>query len=134
MKFNDKLVLNSWLLSLLGMDSFESLAKEFDDSILLGVDENENSYFYNRLVNNIIAVRKKISNDKLQGYDENIVRHTKAMGREIKWKYFQYLSLLFIEIIVLTVWGAKILNSFILSEHPPQCTECLTYEFELRLF
>ncbi len=98
MKFNDKLVLNSWLLSLLGMNSFETLAKEFDDSILLGVDENENSYFYNRLVNNITAIRKTISNDKLQEYDENIVRHTKAMGRDIKWKYFQYLSLLFIEI------------------------------------
>jgi len=29
MKFNDKSVLNSWLLSLLWMDSFKTLAKEF---------------------------------------------------------------------------------------------------------
>jgi hypothetical protein len=98
MKFNEKLVLNSYLLSLLGFDSFEDLAREFDDSILRGLDENEHTYFYNKLVNNITTTNKQITNDKLQEYDENIVRHTKTMGRGIEWKYFQYLSLLFVEI------------------------------------
>jgi len=98
MKFNDKLVLNRYLLSFLGMESFEELAKEFDGLRLQGVDENNHSYYYNVLVNNITAHNKKISNDKLAEYDENIVRYTKQMGRDIEWKYFQYLSLLFVEI------------------------------------
>ena len=99
MRFNDKLVLNKYILSLLGYDSFESLAKEFDADILQMLDENDNTVFYNKLVNNISASQKgKISNDKLQEYDENIVRHTKAMDRDIEWKYFQYLTLLFVEI------------------------------------
>jgi len=98
MKFNDKLVLNKYILSLLGMESFEELAKEFDGLKLQGVDENNHSYYYNVLVNNITAHTKKISSDKLAEYDENIVRYTKQMGRDIEWKYFQYLSLLFVEI------------------------------------
>ncbi len=97
MKFNEKLVLNSYLLSLLGVGSFEELAKDLKASRLEELDENDNSLFYHQLSNNI-SVKRKISNDKLQMYDENIVRHTKVIGRDIKWKYFQYLSLLFIEI------------------------------------
>ena len=97
MKFNEKLVLNSYLLSLLGVDSFEELAKDLKSSQLEELDESDNSLFYHQLSNNI-SVKRKISNDKLQMYDENIVRHTKDIGRDIKWKYFQYLSLLFIEI------------------------------------
>jgi len=97
MKFNEKLVLNSYLLSLLGVESFEALAQEFKEDILHMLDEHDNTVFYNKLINNITATDKKISRDKLQEYDENIVRHTKAMGRDIQWKYFQYLSLLFVE-------------------------------------
>jgi len=98
MKFNEKLVLNSYLLSLLGVNSFEDLTEEFTEDILQMLDENDNTIFYHKLINNIATIDKKISHDKLQEYDENIVRHTKAMGRDIQWKYFQYLSLLFVEI------------------------------------
>lgn len=96
----DKLVLNSYLLSLFGVDSFEELAKDLKDSRLEELDENDNSLFYHELKDKLIASAKIISDDKLLEYDENIVRHTKAMGRDIKWKYFQYLSLLFIEIYI----------------------------------
>ena len=98
MKFNEKLVLNSYLLSLFGVSSFEELAKELKASRLEELDENNNSLFYHELKDKLIASTKIISDDKLQEYDENIVRHTKTMGRGIKWKYFQYLSLLFVEI------------------------------------
>ena len=96
----DKLVLNSYLLSLFGVGSFEELAKDLKDSRLEELDENDNSLFYHELKDKLIASAKIISDDKLLEYDENIVRHTKAMGRDIKWKYFQYLSLLFIEIYI----------------------------------
>jgi len=98
MKFNEKLVLNSYLLSLFGVKDFEELAKELKASRLEELDENDNSLFYHELKDKLISTHKIISDDKLQEYDENIVRHTKTMGRGIKWKYFQYLSLLFIEI------------------------------------
>ncbi len=97
MKFNEKLVLNSYLLSLFGVSSFEDLAKDLKDSRLENLDENDSSLFYLQLINNL-SQERQISNDKLLEYDENIVRHTKTMGRGIKGKYFQYLSLLFIEI------------------------------------
>ncbi len=111
MKFNEKLVLNSYLLSLFGVDGFqgnlakgdrfsgfEELAKELKDSRLEALDENDNSLFYHKLKDKLVGTSKIISDDKLLEYDENIVRHTKTMGRDIKWKYFQYLSLLFVEI------------------------------------
>ena len=98
MKFNEKLVLNSYLLSLFGVDTFEALAKDLKTSRLEELDENDNTLFYHELKDKLIATDKKISDDKLLEYDENIVRHTKTMGRDIKWKYFQYLSLLFVEI------------------------------------
>jgi len=98
MKFNEKLVLNSYLLSLFGVDSFEELAKDLKASRLEELDENDNSLFYHQLKDNLIEKNKLINDDKLLEYDENIVRHTKTMGRGIKWKYFQYLSLLFVEV------------------------------------
>jgi len=98
MKFNEKLVLNSYLLSLFGVSSFEDLAKDLKASRLEELDENDNSLFYHELKDKLVSTHKIISDDKLQEYDENIVRHTKTMGRGIKWKYFQYLSLLFVEI------------------------------------
>ncbi len=98
MKFNEKLVLNAYLLSLFGVSSFEELAKDLKDSRLEALDENDNSLFYHELKDKLISTHKVISDDKLLEYDENIVRHTKSMGRDIKWKYFQYLSLLFVEI------------------------------------
>jgi len=98
MKFNEKLVLNSYLLSLFRVGSFEELAKELKASRLEKLDENDNTFFYHELKEKLISTNKIISDDKLLEYDENIVRHTKTMGRGIKWKYFQYLSLLFVEI------------------------------------
>lgn len=98
MKFNEKFVLNSYLLSLFGVGSFEELAKDLKASRLEALDENDNSLFYHELKDKLVSTHKIISDDKLLEYDENIVRHTKSMGRDIKWKYFQYLSLLFVEI------------------------------------
>ncbi|PHS57488.1 MAG: restriction endonuclease subunit R [Sulfurimonas sp.] len=98
MKFNEKLVLNSYLLSLFDVSNFQELAKDLKESRLEELDENDNSLFYHELKNKLISTNKIISDDKLQEYDENIVRHTKTMNRGLKWKYFQYLSLLFIEI------------------------------------
>jgi len=46
MKFNEKLVLNSYLLSLFGVSSFEELAKDLKASRLEELDENDNTLFF----------------------------------------------------------------------------------------
>lgn len=45
MKFNEKLILNSYILSLFGVDNFEHLAKEFKDDKLENYDEIASNVF-----------------------------------------------------------------------------------------
>ncbi len=101
LKFSDKLVLNQWALSLFEVDSFNKLADRIKDPVYEGVDENNISNFFHVLTAQLFE-RKELSKDILRYYDENIVRHTQHISQRrkelIKWKYFQYLSLLFTEI------------------------------------
>lgn len=96
-KFNQKLVLNSYMISLFGVESIEELSKDLKESRLEGIDENGQSLIFHRLTQRLFE-NPHLSKDKLEEYDANIVRHTEALGRDIKWKYFQYLTLLFVEI------------------------------------
>jgi len=98
MKFNEKLVLNAYIFSLLGVEDLEGLSKSFkDDTRLEGVDEEGVSLFYYS-ISSMIFDDTPLDKIKLLEYDNNIVRHTKSLKQPIKWKYFQYLSLLFTEI------------------------------------
>ncbi|UKI42728.1 MAG: hypothetical protein L6V95_07675 [Candidatus Melainabacteria bacterium] len=46
--------------------------------------------------------KEYLSRSQLEQYDENIINHTKQISEkrelDLKWKYFQYLELLFTEI------------------------------------
>ena len=98
MKFNEKLVLNSYIFSLLGVKDLEELSKSFKDEIRNEkLDEEGVSLFYYAIVGRLFddAILNKI---KLLEYDSNIVQHTKKLKQDIKWKYFQYITLLFVEI------------------------------------
>ena len=100
--FAQKLVLNAYMLDQIGFKDFESVAKVLSD-VKEGWDENQISYFYKRLVDTEqFETSTKLNKDILLAYDMNITKHTKAMqGKRkdiIKWKYFQYLCLLFVEI------------------------------------
>ena len=97
MKFNQKLALNAYMLSLFQVESIEELSKDLKESRLESVDENGQSLFYHRLTQRLFE-NPHLSKDKLEAYDANIVRYTTQLGRDIKWKYFQYLTLLFVEI------------------------------------
>lgn len=100
-KFNKQLVLNQYMLSFLGVKTFDEIGHTMKSPQYEGFSEDNNSNFYHFLTsewkNNI-----QISKDKLLQYDNNIVKHTSHISekREIgfSWKYFQYLSLLFTEI------------------------------------
>ncbi|WP_456323203.1 DEAD/DEAH box helicase family protein [Hydrogenimonas sp.] len=95
-RFNEKLVLNRWMLSHFDAQSIE----DFDylkDKRLETIDENGQSRFYQTLGARLFD-NPRLPKAKLEEYDANIVRHTEVLGRDIRWKYFQYLSLLFVEI------------------------------------
>lgn len=100
-QLSDQLVLNQYMLRLFEVDSFEQLTKDMKDSALEELDVDNVSRYYKHLSSRLID-REELTSDMLRQYDENIVKHTLriSMNREkrIKWKYFQYLSLLFTEI------------------------------------
>ncbi|MBA7467987.1 hypothetical protein ES707_03227 [subsurface metagenome] len=105
LKFEQKLVLNQWMLGLFEVSSFNQLAEGMNVPEMEGFDEDNISRFYHFLRARLFD-RKELPFDVLLNYDQNIVRHWKAIterrnkndGRTHHPKYFQYLSLLFTEI------------------------------------
>lgn len=101
LRFNEKLVLNQWILSLFEVESFTKLSEDLKNPDLEGYDEDNISLFYHQLTQRLFE-RGQLSNEVLLGYDENIYRHTHRLNErrkeQIRWKYFQYLSLLLTEI------------------------------------
>ncbi|MBA4397269.1 MAG: hypothetical protein C0394_07800 [Syntrophus sp. (in: bacteria)] len=102
-KFEHRLCLVNWMLDLFGCGSFESLARPMHDPRIEGFGEDNISNFHHNL--KILIDRPELPNDLLLAYDENIVRHWKAItdrrnaeGHVLHPKYFQYLCLLFAEI------------------------------------
>jgi hypothetical protein len=102
--FDQRLVLNQWLLSLFEVGSFEDLARMLDDPELEGFDDEGISRFHHALAMRLLD-RAQLTRDDLLAYDQNIVRHWRAIterrrhdGRSVLPKYFQYLALLFTEI------------------------------------
>lgn len=101
LKFSQKLVLNQWVLGLFEVNSLEQLVGDLKDERLEAYDENNVSLFHQVLTARLFE-RGQLSNEVLLGYDENIFRHTQQLNahrpQPIRWKYFQYVSLLFTEI------------------------------------
>lgn len=102
--FYKRLALNKWCFSIFGATKFEDLAKHLLDDNLEGFDEDNISKFA-QVLSLRLPSESSLTKELLLGYDENIVRHWRAMaeprskGRKlITPKYFQYLSLLFTEI------------------------------------
>src|SRR5690625_3563876 len=100
-KLSNQLVLNQYMLHLFEVDSFEDLTKDMKDSSLEELDTDNISRFY-KYISTKLVDRVELSADILRRYDENIVSHTMRINanrdKKIKWKYFQYLSLLFTEV------------------------------------
>lgn len=100
LKFDEKLVLNQWMLSLFEVSSFDKLAEHLKSLELEGLDENNVHKFLHQM--KLLWEYEEFPGDTLLGYDQNIVKHTLALSEKraepLKWKYFQYLSLLFTEV------------------------------------
>jgi len=113
-KFTNKLILNQWLMSLFGIDPlqeykdntrpFHKLAAPIKDAGLEGYDTDGLHKFYHALVESELFYNElhPLSKEQLLIYEENIVSYTKTINsmrsRPIVWKYFQWLTLLFVEI------------------------------------
>ena len=100
-----KLVLNQWLLSLFGVNSFEALAEHLRGEALEGLDEDNVHRFHHALTAHHFDLAL-LTTELLLEYDQNIVKHTQRLNERritrgedpIVWKYFQYVTLLFTEI------------------------------------
>lgn len=95
------LVLNRWMLHQFGVDGLEALAEGITGSLYEGWDENNESRYYHHLKARAFTHPEGVTERQLLDYDRNITAHTLAItgkrGEVVKWKYFQYLALLFTE-------------------------------------
>lgn len=124
--FRNKLLLNQWLLSLFGIDPladntlrgrklrpFHLLADPIKDPRLEGLDHDNLHHFYHALVNSNLFWNDlcALGKGQLLLYEENIVRHTRAINekrrRPVVWKYYQWLTLLFVEIYLARFFGDR---------------------------
>jgi len=100
LKFDQKLVLNQWMLWLFDKKSFEQLAEPFKSAELEGLNEDNNHKYL--AVFKALWELDEFPGDILLGYDQNIVKHTLKLNERradpTRWKYFQWLSLLFTEV------------------------------------
>ena len=125
-EFRNKLLLNQWLVSLFGIDPLTEnklygrkvmplhlLADSIKDYKLEGLDHDNLHHFYHALVNNNLFKNDLclLNKEQIILCEENIVRHTQAINqkrrRPVVWKYFQWLTLLFVEIYLEQFFGNR---------------------------
>ena len=100
LRFDQKLVLNQWMLGLFEVKEFDKLADPLKQAELEGLDEDNVHKFLGAM--RLLWDFGGLPADVLLGYDQNIVRHTLRLNQRreqpIRWKYFQWLTLLFTEV------------------------------------
>ena len=99
--FNEKLILFQYFLNELKIDSLAELSEKLNTPDYEGVNESGNTYFCDHLILHSKIKKGCLTEEKLRLYDENICRYTRQIGEKrgtIRWKYFQYIALLFTEI------------------------------------
>lgn len=100
-KLQQALVLFHYILQLFGCKDLEALSRDLKDPMLEGLNEDGESKLYHELCHKLYATGA-LSQEKLYFYDQHIVKFTNEINEKrsepIRWKYFQYLGLLFTEI------------------------------------
>lgn len=103
-RFDQRLVLNQYMLSLFGVDKLEDLAYGLDGLTSEPVEDRNVSNILHVLMGRFSSRShpRSPSGVDLQRYDGNITRHTEAINvrrsHAIRWNYYQYLALLFSEV------------------------------------
>jgi hypothetical protein len=100
LKFYQKLILNRYLLAQFGVDDLRELSLNMKKPLLEEIDGEGVTGFYKQLITQFRG-KCAISEETLARYDLNIVSHMRKINDKrtepMVLKYFQYLSLLFIE-------------------------------------
>lgn len=99
-RFDESLALFQYMLSLFGKESLDSLCEGMKGENWEGWDEQNISRHYHFLTTQLFEF-DGVAKEQLFRYDQNITRHTLAIcGKRgaFRWKYFQYMALLFAEI------------------------------------
>ena len=100
LRFDQKLVLLQWMLSLFGKTDFSQFSQILKEPELEGLTEDNGHKFLAAITN--VWEFPEFPADTLAGYDQNIVKHLLQLNRlraePVRWKYFQWLTLLFTEI------------------------------------
>lgn len=100
-KLQQALVLFHYILQLFGCKDLEVLSRDLKDPAYEGLNDDHESKLYHELCHKLYATGP-LSIEQLYFYDQHIVKFTDEINEKrnepIKWKYFQYLSLLFTEI------------------------------------
>ncbi|WP_409229444.1 DEAD/DEAH box helicase family protein, partial [Gudongella sp. SC589] len=99
--FSEKLVMNKYLFSLIGIDGFEEIQKYFRDPSLKGINSDGRSKLSVAFIDKY-EDEVKIPVENLEEYDLNIIKALSKINHSrsenINLKYFQYFSLLLMEI------------------------------------
>ena len=123
--FRDKLVLNQWLISLFGVappwesnqgsgggHPYRVFVERFKNT-REGLNEDNLHFFFHELknTNTFPSGNSSLDVGQILTYEENIVRHTAKVNanrhQPVMWKYFQWLSLLFVEIYLDRYFGDR---------------------------
>jgi len=103
MNMEKYLILNNYLLSLFGVSDLRDLQQKLKDAPV-GVNSDGRSHFVNVLRSSLENLQKdKLPEDALLRYDGNIqsyVRKINYKREPVSLKYFQYLAVLFAEIVL----------------------------------
>ncbi len=131
LKFHNKLLLNQWLVSLFDIDPLAehevngNVVRPFHKLVepirrcKEGLNEANLHHFYHCLADSFSSVIDRttdpsgscISRDMLLNYEQNIVKHTLKINenreRKVVWKYYQWLTLIFVEIYLDRFFGNR---------------------------
>lgn len=99
-RFDESLALFQYMLSLFGRETLDSLCDGMKGEDWEGWDEQNISRHHYFLTTRLFEF-PGVTKEQLLRYDQNITRHTLAISGKrgaFRWKYFQYMALLFAEI------------------------------------
>jgi len=100
--FHKKLILFKFILNLFKIESIDEIAQNIKSSELEEINFEKSKTNFHLAITTSRLQFGEIPLEKLEEYDDNIIRHSLKIQEKretkIKWKYFQYISLLFTEI------------------------------------
>jgi hypothetical protein len=132
-----RLALASFLKHEFGLENLEDVSRQLNEEEVPQLEPEGSSGYLTKL-EVLRRAGAPVGFDTLKGYDANIVAHTESLsvarGTEIRWRYFQYLELLFVERYFDRRFDDRSLLVADLNKFLGQFNECLVKGSELPTF